>query len=299
MIRRGGSLFLMKTRETISNGVKKRKSTPRWVAVSGGFDPLHIGHVRLFREARKLGEKLVVIMNNDNWLRAKKGFAFMSQNERAEIIRHLPFVDKVVFTDHTKNDTDMSVVHMLRRLKPAIFANGGDRNTKDARNKRSSLNAEQKYCKEHGIKIVYNVGHGGKVQSSSWLIKSATRPTLRAVRPWGEYYGWDQGANWNLKTIYVKPNKRLSLQYHHHREEWWLLVSGDAQATTGQGEDTQTIELRKGVVFQVGKKQVHRLSSKKGGVIVEVAYGDFDEEDIVRLEDDHGRVPPRKRTSNS
>src|SRR3989338_2853011 len=70
--------------------------TPVWSAVSGGFDPLHIGHVRLFREAKTLGDKLVVIMNNDHWLRAKKGFTFMPQKERAEIIRHLPFVDKVV-----------------------------------------------------------------------------------------------------------------------------------------------------------------------------------------------------------
>ena len=97
------------------------------------------------------------------------------------------------------------------------------------------------------------------------------------------------------KTIYVKPNKRLSLQYHHHREEWWLLVEGDATATVHEGKEVRMIPLRKGEVFRVGKGQVHRLSSKKGGVVVEVAYGAFDEGDIVRLEDDHGRVAPAKR----
>ena len=61
------------------------------------------------------------------------------------------------------------------------------------------------------------------------MINAARRPASRSVRPWGEYYGWDSGEGWNLKTIYIKPKKRLSLQYHHHREEWWLLVSGDAQ----------------------------------------------------------------------
>src|SRR3989344_9477898 len=131
----------------------KRKS--RVVAVSGGFDPLHIGHVRMFEAARKLGDKLVVIMNNDHWLRMKKGFTFMPQKERAEIISSLPFVDKVVFTDHKKDDTDMSVCRTLAKVRPDIFANGGDRNIRDARNKKSSLNADQKYCKEHGIRIVY------------------------------------------------------------------------------------------------------------------------------------------------
>ncbi len=260
--------------------------SPVWVAVSGGFDPIHIGHVRMFREARELGDKLVVIMNNDNWLRMKKGFTFMPQKERAEIIRHLPFVDKVVFTDHTKGDTDNSVSRTLAKVRPDIFANGGDRVSKNV--------PEVALCKKLGIKMVFNVGQGGKVQSSSWMTNNARRPASKSIRPWGEYYGWDQGSAWNLKTIYVKPNKRLSLQYHHHREEWWLLVEGDATATVHEGKEVLTIPLRKGEVFRVGKKQIHRLSSKKGGVIVEVAYGAFDENDIVRLQDDHGRVPASK-----
>lgn len=260
-----------------------KKTSPRWVAVSGGFDPLHIGHVRMFEAARNLGDKLVVIMNNDHWLRAKKGFTFMPQKERAEIIRHLPFVDRVVLTDHKKGDTDKSVSRTLAKVRPDIFANGGDRFSKNV--------PEVAVCKKLGIKMVFNVGRGGKVQSSSWMISNSRRPASKTVRPWGEYYGWDSGKGWNLKTIYIHPKMRVSLQYHHHREEWWLLVSGDAKATTGQGKDSQTIELKKGEVFRVGKKQIHRLSSKKGGVIVEVAYGTFDEEDIVRLEDDHGRIP--------
>lgn len=259
------------------------KRKPRVVAVSGGFDPLHIGHIRLFREARQLGDKLVVIMNNDHWLRAKKGFTFMPQKERAEIIRHLPFVDKVVFTDHKKGDTDKSVSRTLAKVRPDIFANGGDRFSENV--------PEVAVCKGLGIKMVFNVGAGGKVQSSSWMISNSLRPASKTVRPWGEYYGWDEGSEWNLKTIYIKPRSRLSLQYHHHREEWWLLVEGDATATVREGKEMLTIPLRKGEVFRVGKGQVHRLSSNKGGVVVEVAYGTFDENDIVRLEDDHGRVP--------
>jgi cytidyltransferase-like protein len=142
------------------------------VAVSGGFDPVHIGHTRLFQAARALGDKLVVILNNDNWLLKKKGFVFMNQSERKEIIEALRPVDKVILSGHGKNPKDMSVCKELASLKPDIFANGGDRNKKDAKSKSSSLNPEQILCKKMGIKMFFNVGKGGKVQSSSWLAKN-------------------------------------------------------------------------------------------------------------------------------
>ena len=141
------------------------KKQPRWVAVSGGFDPIHVGHLRMFKRARALGDQLVVILNNDNWLRDKKGAAFMPQKERAEIIRAFPFVDKVYITKHTKGDTDRSVTKALAVLRPAVFANGGDR-------KKAGDIPEAAVCKELGIQMVFNVG-GGKIQSSSWLIEKA------------------------------------------------------------------------------------------------------------------------------
>jgi len=245
----------------------------------------------MFKEARKLGDKLVVILNNDNWLKNKKGFAFMPQKERVELIRSLPFVDRVVLTDHKRSDPDRSVVRTLKKVRPHIFANGGDRDTKDAKRKASSLNAEQQYCKEHGIRVVFNVGQGGKVQSSSWLIHDAMRGVNRSVRPWGEFYGWDKGYGWYLKTLYVGPRKRLSLQYHHHRSECWILVEGDAVAVTRSKDGSQEeYKMELGELFVVPKGAVHRLTSKKGGKVVEIAFGDFDENDIVRLEDDHGRT---------
>ena len=137
------------------------------MAVSGGFDPLHIGHVRMFKAARNMGDRLVVILNNDNWLRAKKGRAFMPESERAEILREFPFVDRVYLTDHKAADFDMSVVRALSVLKPAIFANGGDRKPD------GDPVPEVSICKELGIKMVYKVGRGGKIQSSSWLINAA------------------------------------------------------------------------------------------------------------------------------
>ncbi|MBI4068336.1 adenylyltransferase/cytidyltransferase family protein [Candidatus Kaiserbacteria bacterium] len=141
---------------------KKAAKKPRWVAVSGGFDPIHIGHTRMFNEAKKLGDKLVVILNNDNWLCTKKGYAFMPENERKEVIEGLRAVDRVVLTCHTPNDPDRSVSRELAKLKPTIFANGGDR-------KNSNDIPEGAVCKKHGIRMVFSVGKGGKVQSSSWL----------------------------------------------------------------------------------------------------------------------------------
>lgn len=132
------------------------------VVVSGGFDPLHVGHVRLFKHAKELGDKLVVILNNDNWLREKKVHIFMSENERAEIIEALEMVDEVILTDHKKNPGDMSTNSTLLKVKPDIFANGGDRKIDNI--------PEVEVCREIDCEVVFNVGRDGKSQSSSWLL---------------------------------------------------------------------------------------------------------------------------------
>ena len=151
---------------------RSRKNSKKVVvAVSGGFDPIHIGHIRMFEKARALGDELVVILNNDNWLKKKKGSSFMPEKERKEVIEALRTVDRVVITKHKVNDKDMSVSHMLREIKPQIFANGGDRNEADAANPDSSLHKDMATCKQLGIEMIFNVGKGGKVQSSSWLLK--------------------------------------------------------------------------------------------------------------------------------
>lgn len=133
------------------------------VAISGGFDPIHIGHIRLIKAARKLGDKLVVILNNDNWLKKKKTHIFMHQKERKEILESIEGVDEVIITNHPHNPKDMSVSRELLQIKPDIFANGGDRKTE-----KDILEAET--CKKIGCRLVFNVGQGGKVQSSSWLL---------------------------------------------------------------------------------------------------------------------------------
>jgi cytidyltransferase-like protein len=149
----------------MSRKMKSKKDKKKIVvAVSGGFDPVHVGHVRLFQQARALGDELVVILNNDNWLKKKKGYTFMPEKERKEIIEAFAGVDRVVLTKHPPNPKDISVCAELKKVKPDIFAQGGDRNTANI------PPCEVRLQKELDFKVVENVGRGGKVQSSSWLI---------------------------------------------------------------------------------------------------------------------------------
>ncbi|MFA6047220.1 MAG: adenylyltransferase/cytidyltransferase family protein [Parcubacteria group bacterium] len=149
--------------------MQKKKRKKIVVAVSGGFDPIHAGHIRMFYEAKALGDELVVILNNDNWFGIKGRTLFMPEQERKEIIEALKPVDRVIISKHKKSKKkfdrttrEYSVCQELEELKPDIFANGGDRFKDDV--------PEVETCKKIGCKTVFNIGHGGKVQSSSWLL---------------------------------------------------------------------------------------------------------------------------------
>jgi cytidyltransferase-like protein len=128
------------------------------VVASGYFDPLHVGHIECFELAKRLGDKLVVIVNNDKQSVLKKGFVFMPQEERMQIVKSLKCVDEVFLSI----DTDKSVCKSLEYLKPDIFAKGGDRNAGNI--------PETSVCQRYNIKIVD--GLGAKIQSSSDLIKN-------------------------------------------------------------------------------------------------------------------------------
>ena len=143
----------------------RRGTSKKVVMVSGGFDPVHIGHVRLFQEAKKLGDELVVVINNDNWLQLKKGYVFMPEHERKEIIEAFEVVDRVMLSSHTKNTKDIGISQDILSLRPHIFAKGGDRHVGNI------PTPEVLVCEQIGCEIVNDVGFGGKVQSSSDLVK--------------------------------------------------------------------------------------------------------------------------------
>ena len=128
------------------------------IAVSGGFDPVHIGHVRMISEASRHGDVLVII-NSDDWLMRKKGYVFMPWKERAEIMGNIKGVVMVT----SVKDEDGTVCEALTRCKPHAFANGGDRKDKNT--------PEMDLCEHIGIEMLWNIGGGDKPQSSSWLVE--------------------------------------------------------------------------------------------------------------------------------
>tara|TARA_Y100000310_G_scaffold223977_1_gene225839 strand:- start:404 stop:889 length:486 start_codon:yes stop_codon:yes gene_type:complete len=133
--------------------------TAKIICISGGFDPVHVGHLRMMQEASRYGE-VVAIVNSDKWLMRKKGYIFMPFRERCEIIEGFACVTTTTYV----NDSDNTVCEALKRLKPDYFANGGDRKTDNT--------PEMDVCEELGIEMLWGVG-GGKVQSSSTLVEES------------------------------------------------------------------------------------------------------------------------------
>lgn len=152
---------------------------PKTIAlVSGGFDPVHLGHAKLLYESYLLCDEIWIILNNDNWLINKKGFVFQTQEERAGILSRIKAVTGVFVTGHELGDKDTSVCNELRSIIARasseykyFFMKGGDRvdtNTPEA-----------DVCKELGISVLYGVG-GGKIQSSSELVRAVNEFHNRA-----------------------------------------------------------------------------------------------------------------------
>tara|TARA_Y100000310_G_C20353402_1_gene655475 strand:- start:83 stop:565 length:483 start_codon:yes stop_codon:yes gene_type:complete len=136
---------------------KEQKERPT-VMVSGGFDPVHVGHIRLILDASKFGD-VIVVANSDQWLYRKKGFVFMTFDQRKEI---LDSIKGVVLVDSV-NDTDGTVCEAIRRIKPDFFANGGDR--------KKTNTPEVDVCNQLGIELLWGVGGSSKSESSSELIE--------------------------------------------------------------------------------------------------------------------------------
>ena len=144
-----------------SNMFSKDSKEKPTVMVSGGFDPVHAGHIRMIRDAANFGD-VIVVANSDDWLFRKKGFVFMTFEQRAEILNAI----KGVILVDSVDDSDGTVCEAIRRLLPTYFANGGDR---------SPINTpEISACEALGVHLLWNIG-GGKVQSSSELVENANK----------------------------------------------------------------------------------------------------------------------------
>jgi cytidyltransferase-like protein len=253
------------------------------VLVTGGFDPVHSGHVEYFNAARELGDKLVVGLNSDDWLVRKKGQAFMPWSERAAVVAALHVVDRVINFD----DSDGSAKDAIRKARKIfpnhdkiIFANGGDR-TKD-----NIL--EMDLLKEYlNLQFVFGVGGEDKKNSSSWILKEWKEP--KTERPWGYYRVLYNNLGCKVKELTVNPGQSLSMQRHQHRSEYWLVSEGCAivNGLLPNGTIVSEIKLNKHAEYHVPVDQWHQLTNPFDAVckIIEIQYGvTCEETDIERLE---------------
>jgi cytidyltransferase-like protein len=247
------------------------------VIVTGGFDPIHSGHIALLKEAKNLGHALAVGLNSDEWLRRKKGHEFMPWSERSAIIENLKMVDVVFSFD----DSDGSAIDAIKRVKEVypedelIFANGGDR-TKD--------NIPEMIFDD--VEFVFGVGGEDKKNSSSWILEEWKSP--KTARQWGYYKVLHQvGKEVKLKELTVEPGKRLSMQKHKQRAEFWFVSEGEATVYT-LNRKTDSELVGKFTQFDhtwIANNEWHQLVNETSEPlrIIEIQYGsDCSEEDIER-----------------
>ena len=252
--------------------------TEKIVLVTGGFDPLHSGHIEYFKEAKKLGNKLIVGINSDAWLTRKKGRSFMSWKERAAIVTNLAMVDDVVeFNDD--DNTALNAIEITQEKYPnseLIFANGGDRTVQNI----PEMSAKN---------VIFKFGVGGenKANSSSWILDEWKAP--KTIRPWGYYRVLHEvGMHTKLKELTVEPGKHLSMQRHTQRSELWVVAEGTATVYTlcERTTDIDCIGIyEKHSYLHISCNEWHQLSNETDQPlkIIEIQYGDACvEEDIQR-----------------
>jgi cytidyltransferase-like protein len=250
------------------------------VIVTGGFDPLHSGHIAYFEAARALGDRLVVGINSDAWLTRKKGRPFMTAVERRAIIENLRMVDKVI----EFNDDDGSAIDAIRvarnfYIRPGtkfIFANGGDRTPDNI--------PEMAF---DDVTFEFGVGGENKMNSSSWILTEWKTP--KTDRVWGHYRVLHEvGPNTKLKELTVMPGQRLSMQRHNQRAEFWFVAQGEATVYTLDDASTdQEIKCQLTVHEHtfINTMEWHQLCNETDQPLklIEIQYGDrCVEEDIQR-----------------
>jgi len=244
------------------------------ILVTGGFDPLHSGHIAYLKAAKQLGDILVVGVNSDAWLARKKGQAFMPLLERTAIIRELECVDFVIDFDDVDN-TAKHAIWMVRQSYPQdaiVFANGGDRTDK---------NIPEMDTSDTNTTFVFGVGGTNKANSSSWILEEWKAP--KTDRPWGYYRILHEVPGTKVKELTVNPGQTLSMQRHSSRAEYWQVSEGRC-VVEGEGKRQTSLETHDS--YHIPTNEWHRLYNPfdQPCRIVEIQYGpNCVEEDIERL----------------
>ena len=265
--------------------IEPKPDRQKVVVVSGGFDPLHSGHIAYLKEARKLGSKLVVAVNSDDWLERKKGRFFMPQSERAEIVKNLAFVDRV-YANKPEDDADGSCKGVLRKLLKQlpdvdlIFANGGDR---------TKSNIPEMQINNKRLDFAFGVGGQDKKNSSSWILKEWKYFTEKRV--WGEFSNLFEDDAVKVKELIIEPGQGISYQRHFKRSELWFVSKGvinvkHSPAINGPDKAVvHTLKTDDQIHIRVGDYHQAFNPFTEPCHIIEIQYGEeTDEDDIERLE---------------
>ncbi len=251
------------------------------VVISGGFDPIHSGHIEYIKSARLLGDKLIVALNSDEWLAKKKGKAFMPFLERKSILENIKNVDEVI---SFKDDEKGSCILALEDIKinypndKIIFCNGGDRSQENIP-EMSVTNVEFKFA----------VGGEDKKNSSSWILKNFSYDFEERI--WGKFFNLfsDSGeTEVKVKELIIYPGKGLSFQRHFFRSEIWFVSKGKCLVnySEGKADEFEEINFNLKDSLHIKKKAWHQIINPYDDPchIIEIQYGEkTEEEDIERL----------------
>jgi len=249
------------------------------IIVSGGFDPIHSGHIAYFESARSYGDKLVVALNSDSWLENKKGKFFMPFNERKAIIESISYVDEVI---DFEDDEIGSCIHALEKAKTLFpndklfFANGGDRN--DGNIPEMSVD---------GIEFLFSVGGDDKKNSSSWILKNWHY--YHEERLWGSFYNLFEEDQVKVKELIVHPGKGMSFQKHSKRSEIWMVSKGSCIVNYSKGDphEKEKIQLNQFDHYLAPLGEWHQITNpfEEACHLIEIQYGEACiEDDIERTE---------------
>jgi len=245
------------------------------VLVTGGFDPLHSGHIEFFKSASKLGDKLIVGINSDEWLIRKKGRAFMPFNERASVIKALDIVDDIlgfVDADDTANNAIFQV--LSTHSGKVIFANGGDRTRQNI--------PEMSFT---NVEFVFGVG-GDKKNSSSELLNDYSSNYTQ--RDWGHWRVLTTLKDKKIKELVIQPGQSLSMQKHTFRSEQWIVYEGSVDMITEYNGIVDNIQLtNKSTPYTIEAGVWHKAenTSKDPAYVIEVQKGEKCIEDDIERRD--------------
>jgi len=249
------------------------------IIVSGGFDPIHSGHIDYLKSAKKNGDRLIVALNSDDWLIKKKSKFFMPFSERKIILENISCVDEVIdFADDDKGSA-INAIKKIKNLYPneqIVFANGGDRN---------KTNIPEMVIED--VEFIFSVGGDNKANSSSWILKNWQY--YHEERIWGSFYNLFEDKDVKVKELIVDPGKGMSFQKHFKRSEIWLVSQGSCIVNFSKDEpdNRNSITLKKFDQYNVPVTEWHQITNpfKEKCHIIEIQYGEACvEDDIERVE---------------